>query len=312
MSLETTPPTVSSRFCTKCGSEVASSASFCTHCGSSLSGRNTESAFGAFSFRSRWLILVLILAVLAASLNAYLMDIVLAAYIVFVIRRNKISIRALIGKIPSGYNWWLLALMVIGILAYSTGASVVVMYPLSQLDAEFVNDIVNSGPLLESATSSFILLVILAPLLEEIVFRGLLFTRLTKKWGMPRAMIVSSLFFGLLHFPFNPIGAALMGIVACVLYVRTRTLLVPITLHAMNNMVAWGLMFTAESGVVDFGSAEFLAQYAYEGLVAMMLGAPIVFFLLGKWWLWRGTPIPYDANLEAGPAAGGPTTAEAS
>ena len=133
-----------------------------------------------------------------------------------------------------------------------------------------------------------------------------------KKWDTTRAIIISSLFFGLLHFPFNPIGAFLLGIVACVLYVRTRTLWVPITLHAMNNMIVWGLMFTSESGMVDFGSAEFLAQFAYEGLIAMMLGAPIVFFLLGRWWLWMGTPIPYDANLEARPAAGGPTTSEAS
>jgi hypothetical protein len=31
----------------------------------------------------------------------------------------------------------------------------------------------------------------------------------------------------------------------------------------------------------------------------MMLGAPIVFVLLGRWWLPGETPIPYDANLEA-------------
>jgi membrane protease YdiL (CAAX protease family) len=195
--------------------------------------------------------------------------------------------------------------MVIGILAYSTGASVVVVYPLSQINtevAEVFNDLINSSPLSESATSAFILLVILAPLLEEMIFRGLLFTRLTKKWGMTRATIVSSLFFGLLHFPLNPIGAFLLGLVACVLYVRTRTLWVPITLHAINNMIAWGLMFTLGSGTVDFSSAEFLAQYAYEGLIAMMLGAPIVFFLLGRWWLQGVTQIPYDANLEANPS----------
>jgi membrane protease YdiL (CAAX protease family) len=252
MSSETIP----SRFCTKCGSEVNSSAFFCSLCGFSLTGRNTESVFGAFSFHSRWLILVLALMYLASSLSFYLGNIVLAAYIVFVIRRNKVSLPALIGKIPSGYNWWLLALMVIGILAYSTGASVVVMYPLSQLDAEYVNNLMNATVVSESATSAFILLVILAPLLEEMIFRGLLFSRLTKKWGMTRATIVSSLFFGLLHFPVNPIGAALLGIVACVLYVRTRTLWVPITLHAMNNMIVWGLVFTLESGTADFGSAE--------------------------------------------------------
>ena len=48
---------------------------------------------------------------------------------------------------------------------------------------------------------------------------------------------------------------------------------------------------------MDFGSAEFLAQYAFEGLIAMMLGAPIIFFFLGRWWPSQGTPIPYEANI---------------
>ena len=297
MSLEPASPSVRSKSCTKCGSEVATSASFCSHCGLSLIDPETQRVFGAFSFHSRWLILVVIFAYFAASLSAYLMDIVWAAYIVFVIRRNKMSIRALIGKIPSDYNWWSLALMLVGILAYSIGANVVVMYPLSQLDANWLNELLNTQMSSDSAIWAFIALVILAPLLEEMVFRCLLFTRLTKKWGMPSGMIISSLFFGLLHFPFNPIGASLLGIVACVLYVRTRTLWIPIALHAMNNMIAWGIMFTSEeSEIEDFRSAEFLAQYTYEGLIAMMIGAPIVFILLGRWWPSKDVPPPYDIN----------------
>ena len=299
MSLETAPSTSPTRFCPECGSAVGSSTFFCIHCGFSLTGHKRE--FGAFSFRSRWLILVVILALLAAILNVYLADIVMAGYLAFIIVRNKLSVGALIGKIPSNYNWWPLILMVLGGLAYSLGASVVVMYPLAKLDSEFVSDIMNSGPLSESLASSFILVVILAPLIEEMVFRGLLFSRLTKKWDITVATVVSSLFFGLLHFPLNPIGAFLLGIVACVLYARTRTLLVPIALHAMNNLIAWGLMFTSESEGMDFGSTDFLAQYAFEGLIAMMLGAPIIFCILGRWWPSRGTPIPYEANILVSP-----------
>ena len=171
------------------------------------------------------------------------------------------------------------------------------MYPLAKLDSEFVNDIMNASPLSASATSSFMLLVILAPLIEEMVFRGLLFSRLTKKWNMAGAMVVSSLAFGLLHM--DPIGAFVFGIVACVLYTRTRTLLVPMVLHALNNLIVWALMFTEGTGLnseIDFASPETLAQFTFAGLIAMIVGAPIVFFLLGRWWPSRATPIPYEAN----------------
>ena len=188
MSFEATPSTLLTRFCTKCGFAVDSSAAFCIHCGSSLIGRNIDREFGSFSFRSRWLFLIVIFAVLASLLNVYLMDIIMAGYVIFIVVRNKLSFGVLIGKIPSTYNWWPLILMVLGVLAYSLGASVVVMYPLAKLDSELVNDIMNAVPLSESLASLFIPVVILAPLIEEIVFRGLLFSRLMKKWGINVAL----------------------------------------------------------------------------------------------------------------------------
>ena len=283
--------------CQTCGNGNPEDAQFCNSCGASLDGRQKESEFGAFGFHSRWLILVIILAVVAGSINLYLVDVVLLGYIGFVIIRNNLSIGALVGQVPVGYNWWSTVLLGIGILLFSIGAIAVVMYPLAKLNSELVNEILADSPLSESLTSAFILMVILAPLIEEMVFRGLLFSRLTKKWNMTGAMVVSSLAFGLLHM--DPIGAFVFGIVACVLYTRTRTLLAPMVLHALNNLIVWALMFTEGTGPnseIDFASPEALAQFTFEGLIAMIVGAPIVFFLLGRWWPSRGTPIPYEAN----------------
>ena len=283
--------------CPTCGNDNPEKSQFCNGCGASLDGRQKESEFGAFGFHSRWLILVIILALVASFINLYLLYVVLFAYIVFVIVRNKLSVGTLIGKIPSNYNWWPLILIALGGIAYSVGAIVVVMYPLAKLNSELVNEILADSPLSESLASAFILMVILAPLIEEMVFRGLLFSRLTKKWNMAGAMVVSSLAFGLLHM--NPIGAFVFGIVACVLYTRTRTLLVPMGLHALNNLIVWALTFTEGTKLkaeIDFASPEILAQFTFEGLIAMIIGAPIVFFLLGRWWPSRATPIPYEAN----------------
>jgi membrane protease YdiL (CAAX protease family) len=234
----------------------------------------------------------------AGSINLYLTNAVILAYIVLIIVRNKLSIGALIGKIPPGYNWWPIVFMAVGGLAYSLGAIAVVMYPLAQFDRELVKDIYSENVISESHTSFFILTVILAPLIEETVFRGLLFSRLTKKWGMTTAMVVSSLAFALLHL--NPIGSFVFGIVACVFYSRTGTLLVPMVFHALNNFIVWILMFSggdAGSPGIDLGSPELLGQFAYAGLIAMTFGAPIVFIFMGKWWPSRETPTPYEVNI---------------
>ena len=44
--------------------------------------------------------------------------------------------------------------------------------------------------------------VVLAPLAEEVYFRGLLMGWLARHWGMRPAILVSSLAFGLLHLKF--------------------------------------------------------------------------------------------------------------
>ena len=237
--------------------------------------------------------MVLILAFVSQFIQEQLYYLVLAAWIVLVMTRSRLSFRALVGQIPPGYNWWPIVLMGIAGVAYAVGAITVVMLPLAQLNSELVAELLSMS-LPGSPLSLFIELVILAPLMEETIFRGLLFSRLTEKWGMTKAMIVSSLAFGLLHM--DPIGSFVFGIVTCVLYVRTRTLLVPMALHALHNLIVWAFMFSGLDGEIAFTSPEVRGQWAYEGLLAMMLASPIVFVLLARWWPSRDAPIPYLPN----------------
>ena len=80
-------------------------------------------------------------------------------------------------------------------------------------------------------------LVIAAPVMEEVAFRGILLHRWSYKWGVRKAIILSSLVFGLMHA--DPIGAFAFGAGMCVLYLRTQSLWVPICCHALHNLVVW-------------------------------------------------------------------------
>ena len=80
--------------------------------------------------------------------------------------------------------------------------------------------------------------VLLAPILEELVFRGVLYRMLCDRLGSAwPAAVVSGCAFGLIHFPSPQTVPPLivLGIALSWIYTRTGSLLVPILLHAIFN-----------------------------------------------------------------------------
>lgn len=77
--------------------------------------------------------------------------------------------------------------------------------------------------------------VIMAPVFEEIVFRGFLLHRFAVKWGMRDAIWMSCLIFGLVH-GFAP-GIFLVGLTLALVYLRTGgNLRQTMLLHAGHNL----------------------------------------------------------------------------
>ena len=83
----------------------------------------------------------------------------------------------------------------------------------------------------------FVSLVLLAPILEEFLFRGYLLHRWSKKWGLWIGVLLSSAVFGVIH-P-DTLAAAVTGFGFAVLYLKTQTLWAPIVAHSIYNLVVW-------------------------------------------------------------------------
>ncbi len=86
---------------------------------------------------------------------------------------------------------------------------------------------------------TFIVGAVLAPIAEEIFFRGFVYAGLRALLGVAAAVLVTSIFFTLLHLSlelFIPILA--LGIFLTLLYEITGSLLPGIFLHIANNAVA--------------------------------------------------------------------------
>lgn len=91
---------------------------------------------------------------------------------------------------------------------------------------------------------AFILLVVIAPIAEEIVFRGFLYGKLriaAPKW---LAILIISFLFGLIHFQWNVgISVFAMSVVSCTLREITGTIYAGTLVHMINNGVAFFLVY---------------------------------------------------------------------
>jgi len=78
-----------------------------------------------------------------------------------------------------------------------------------------------------------------APVGEELLYRGMLFGALRRRWGFWGAASVSSLAFGLFHMiPLQILMAMLLGVVLCWVYERSGSLWAPVVVHLVNNLLA--------------------------------------------------------------------------
>ena len=93
---------------------------------------------------------------------------------------------------------------------------------------------------------SFISVVLVAPVIEEFLFRGFLYSQLRrsflKDWG---AIVVSSLVWTAIHFQYE-IGILfflfLFGLFLGYFRIKYNSLLIPIALHAINNLLSFLLV----------------------------------------------------------------------
>lgn len=80
--------------------------------------------------------------------------------------------------------------------------------------------------------------VIVAPLLEEVLFRGIVFRSMEKIRAGWIPVLLSAVIFGAYHMNLvQAVYATGMGIVAAVVYAKTRNLLYPILVHLANNLI---------------------------------------------------------------------------
>ena len=124
----------------------------------------------------------------------------------------------------------------------------------------------------------YLVVCILAPLAEEVVFRGAVLRTMLEHWeGSKRwtAIIISALLFGLAHMnPAQIPHAFLMGVLLGWIYERSRSLIPCVVLHCANNTIAY--LMTAAYPAPDITLRDILggsqrAEWMAVGFSIMIL-----------------------------------------
>lgn len=123
--------------------------------------------------------------------------------------------------------------------------------------------------------------VILAPILEEVLFRGLLLGAINEKHGAFRAVFVSAAIFGVIHIiPQQIVNAFVIGIILGYIYVRTKSLVAVIFIHALNNGLAYVLREVFGSTSEAMSTREMIGSDTWFYIV---YGLCVILFAVGMY-----------------------------
>lgn len=119
---------------------------------------------------------------------------------------------------------------------------VVVLVAISVVLFPFERHMPADSRVFDDSVWTLINVVIVAPIFEEIIFRGKLYNILRVSSSPIVAVLLSSTIFGIIHFePVVFISGILSGLLFSYAYIRTRSIFAPVLLHMCNNALAYAL-----------------------------------------------------------------------
>ena len=195
-------------------------------------------------------------------------------WIIYHIRKKKTNISSFNLSIE---NRRIIPLIVLVAIPLNLGIAgpLIELVPMTDFFREMIREMV-----LEMASDQgllmFIALVIAAPILEELIFRGIMLDGLLRIYSPTKAVIVSSLLFGLIHLnPAQFVGGALVGGFMGWVYVHTRSVMATILIHAAFNLTAFTESYFIDvEEAIDMSYAEVLG--GTTNYVLVVLGSVVV------------------------------------
>lgn len=171
-----------------------------------------------------------------------IINFMLIFYFVFKLMKNHIDFKGVLHDFKVKVKWNEIIKLVILNIILSLGCVFCILFLVYKISPNMVKDLLmeesssDSGSIM-NLIFQCIAAVLLAPFVEESIFRGVILNRLSLKFKTSTSIIISSVLFGIIHGQLAAFGAILFGITMSILYLKNKNILVNISAHILNNLI---------------------------------------------------------------------------
>lgn len=195
---------------------------------------------------------------------------ILACGIVFIFWYRKLrrgAARVVLGSVFKKNNIMLLIVLGIGSQFFISGVIRLIQPIFDKIFSEYAETM--EGLMSGSPYVVLLLTIIIAPITEELIFRGVMFLKLRREVPLFAANIIQAVIFGIYHMNIvQGIYAFVLGLVLGYVAIKFKTIMAPIVLHMIVNASAFLLVF--------FGTSTFFS------VILVVIGGALLVFGLSR------------------------------
>ena len=211
----------------------------------------------------------------ATSLIYYFLSVGIPFWIVYLRRKRKTGISTFNFRIEKKRTIPIVIFSTITLyigVAYPTGYLTTVLIPVPEIVKEaFATNSTNPN------FFTFLSLVIVAPILEELLFRGIILDGQLRKYSPVKAILISSVIFTLFHLNPWQLAVIFLAVFMGWVYYKSQSVGLAIISHATNNLMGLLVLFKFSK------SSKFATEITLVDLVDIYGGVPtFVLILVGS------------------------------
>lgn len=229
---------------------------------------------------------------------------VLGSAAIMLVRWRRIDCRALFGAPPKPVDAFQATCIGIAILLLMVWADNWLTPRLRSLDAGYFGldaRVAKLHPIVGASGlvwwQNLLVASILTPLVEELLFRGILMQRIGHRFGVWAGLLGSSFGFAIWHDRF--VGPFLFGVVLALIYARTGCLYLAVIAHGVANLFGFAGAAARSQQPNALTSLQRSANATEESQVFWALAAGISILFIFKALLWPvRLQIPYARNID--------------
>lgn len=181
-------------------------------------------------------------------------------------RRRRLQ-EGYVELLPDRSPVWMILVAVFGAITAYAGNGMISLSGLYQVSDSYeeVAEVFYQGKL----GLEILCLGILSPILEELIFRGLMYRQLTEMMSKKTAVILAALLFGAYHGNFlQMIYSFCLGLLMIYVYERFQTILAPILFHIGANLLG---VLLSETTALSFMYQTVGAMYASVIITSLLI-----------------------------------------